>query len=91
MIDFEAWYAERYPDLDPALDDSCGDLQSAFHAGAESPAYHWRDIFAGQALNGWLASCDQGQWQKPPEVAQLAYEFADAMLEARKAPTGETP
>ena len=39
-----------------------------------------RDYFAGQALAG-LAACDDF---KVPDHMPLAYEIADAMLEARK-------
>ena len=45
-----------------------------------------RDYFAGQALAGWFAT----QWPKGDddersEVAEICYEMADAMLEARNA------
>jgi len=40
-----------------------------------------RDYFAGQALMGHLASFGESD---PKGIAQSAYEFADAMLEARK-------
>ena len=40
-----------------------------------------RDKFAMAALSGMCAS--NTQWQYPQEVSILAYETADAMLEAR--------
>jgi hypothetical protein len=42
-----------------------------------------RDWFAGQALAGLLA--DPNVLGGAPEVANTAYRFADAMLEARAA------
>jgi hypothetical protein len=44
-----------------------------------------RDYFAGQVING-LVSTLTSSWQKNygPELAKIAYEVADAMLEARK-------
>jgi hypothetical protein len=44
MTDFEAWYLERYPDLDPNLDDAFDELRSAFNAGAASQAMTWQPI-----------------------------------------------
>lgn len=43
-----------------------------------------RDWFAGQAMAGWLASYGPDDAVKPKGVAELAYQVADAMLEARK-------
>jgi hypothetical protein len=45
-----------------------------------------RDWFAGQALNGYLASWEMNQpaFFNLPHVAQTAYAYADAMIEARK-------
>ena len=40
-----------------------------------------RDWFAGQAMAGMLANSDRDGY--PEDRAQLAYEYADAMLEAR--------
>ena len=57
-----------------------------------------RDWFAGYALNGMLASETQGNGMCPPvpegvtwesTVAKCAYEYADAMMEARKPETTE--
>jgi len=42
-----------------------------------------RDYFAGQALAGWLSTADLCRYVPPNEVADLAYEFADAMMKAR--------
>jgi hypothetical protein len=104
MTDFEAWYLERHPDLDPNLDDAFDELRSAFNAGAVSQASAWREIFAGQesqaktlrdefagqALNGWISSAtNHDVYLDPVHYAGLSYEFADAMLEARKTPKGE--
>ncbi len=44
-----------------------------------------RDWFAGRALEGILANPDEEAMEAPAdEVAQLAYKFADAMLEERE-------
>ena len=43
-----------------------------------------RDYFAGQALNGWLASFPEGAGVKPKPLAEFCFEVADAMMEARK-------
>lgn len=45
-----------------------------------------RDWFAGQALQ--LAAHTEWFSQSPEHVAQRAYRLADAMLEARRNPTG---
>jgi len=50
-----------------------------------------RDYFAGQALNGYLASWEgtnAPDFFTPDHVAPLAYAYADAMLEARKGGQG---
>lgn len=47
-----------------------------------------RDWFAGQALAGICANCDEsglnGWVHSDKLAASVAYQFADAMLEARK-------
>jgi hypothetical protein len=46
-----------------------------------------RDWFAGQALDGYLASWSDesdGNFFEPNHVAKSMYAFADAMLEARE-------
>ena len=43
-----------------------------------------RDYFAGEALQGLVASCTNGQELTPGLGAKWCYEMADAMLEARK-------
>ena len=48
-----------------------------------------RDEFAGQALAGWIASADATDFLDPKTSAEIAYEMADAMLEARKTPEGD--
>lgn len=44
---------------------------------------HLRDSFAGAALAGLLASRGMSAFQNAASFATTAYEFADAMLEAR--------
>jgi hypothetical protein len=53
MTDFETWYAQQNPDLDPALDDSFDEIRSAFNAGAVSQASAWRDILS---RHSWIYS-----------------------------------
>lgn len=44
-----------------------------------------RDIFAMQAMNGYLSSCSSyASGISPEEISKDAYKLADAMLEARK-------
>ena len=46
-----------------------------------------RDWFAGQALNGYLASWETNNapdFYETDHVAKTAYTYADAMIEARK-------
>lgn len=49
-----------------------------------------RDWFAGQALKGLLAKhgdagwCERGEVKSTLGAAQTCYDYADAMLEARK-------
>ncbi|MCX7283946.1 MAG: hypothetical protein NTX28_07855 [Novosphingobium sp.] len=53
------------------------------HAAGFKPKYETmlRDEFAGRALTGAV-----GGWVRTPkEAARLAYDFADAMMEARNA------
>jgi hypothetical protein len=47
-----------------------------------------RDEFAGQAMIGWMSAADHDDYLDPKFVACLSYEFADAMLKARKTPEG---
>lgn len=48
------------------------------------PGMTLRDWFAGQALAGWMASFPScGEGVVPVACARLAYDLADAMLEAR--------
>jgi hypothetical protein len=50
-----------------------------------------RDWFAGQALNGYLASWKDevpSEFFKPEYVANTCYGFADAMIAARKGGQG---
>ena len=47
-----------------------------------------RDYFAGQAMQGKLAanSIESGHYFTDPGLADIAYEMADAMIEARNEP-----
>lgn len=59
-------------------------------AGFGKPEYgmNLRDWFAGQALAGMMANCDESGvngWNGIElRASKVAYKFADAMLEARK-------
>lgn len=62
---------------------------SAFPAGTHN-GMTLRDVFAGQAMSGWVASFPtlaQAPVTKAnaDNVANVAYAIADAMLAARKA------
>jgi len=51
------------------------------------PGMTLRDWFAGQTLNGYLASWNDeipNEFFEPDYVAGRVYEFADAMLKARE-------
>jgi hypothetical protein len=43
-----------------------------------------RDYFAGLALSGFISSLNMEIYHDPKDYAPIAYEWADAMLEARK-------
>lgn len=43
-----------------------------------------RDVFAMQAMNGYLSGCSSYCVINPETIAEDAYKLADAMLEARK-------
>jgi hypothetical protein len=85
MTDFNDWYADQNPDLDPSLDGILIELRWAYEAGAASQAKTLRDEFAGQAL---VAVINLDRLLAKGNVAEAAYRYADAMLEARKT-TGE--
>ena len=58
-------------------------------AGGLASDMTMRDEFAGQALAGIASvAMHNDRAINPPEMAKAAYDFADAMLEARKT-TGE--
>jgi hypothetical protein len=57
------------------------------HGGDEGMTL--RDYFAGQALAGYFAN-PHTPHQDAAGCGGYMYEAADAMLEARKVPTGET-
>ena len=88
MEDFNDWYAQQNPWIDPESDDCLAELRKAYEAGAASQAETLRDHFAGQAMAGWISCADLELYLEPRTIADLSYDFADAMLEARKT-TGE--
>jgi hypothetical protein len=84
MTDFNDWYAQQNPDLDPRLDDFHQEARKAYEAGAASQDRTLRDEFAMAA-----SSCADHSWcMTPVQRASNAYYIADAMLKARKT-TGE--
>jgi len=56
-------------------------LDSINEINRKLPEITLRDIFAMSALNGILSDCDGYSQQ---HQAEIAYQFADAMLKARK-------
>jgi hypothetical protein len=53
----------------------------------DRPGMTLRDWFAGQALSGWIASWSiesSSEHFTPTHTAKCAYEYADAMIAARK-------
>jgi hypothetical protein len=84
MTDFNDWYAKTSPDLDPYLDDISDELRMAYEAGV-GQAKTLRDEFAGQAM---AAALREEDWMQMHDAANFAYEMADEMLKARKAPKG---
>lgn len=42
-----------------------------------------RDWFAGQALQGFLASLTEGEYTNPQDASKAAYDYADAMIQER--------
>jgi hypothetical protein len=84
--DFNHWYEKENPELDPYLDDITGQLLCAYEAGAASQAKTLRDEFAMAALANCRTQLN-GPAATPDDIATLAYGLADAMIEARKAPT----
>jgi hypothetical protein len=54
-------------------------------AGIQFPDEFWRDLFAAAALQGILAQPLESDWAFSPGLcAGSAYEYADAMIQARK-------
>lgn len=49
--------------------------------GQNAPGMELRDWFAGMALQGYLSS--QDGWCDPDRMAQIAYAYADALLDQR--------
>jgi hypothetical protein len=89
MTDFNDWYAQQNPDLDPRLDDFHQEARKAYEAGAASQAGTLRDKFAGQVdgfdagVNDQYAGCFNAD-KKPPQDDSLAwakwFAKADATL-----------
>jgi hypothetical protein len=51
-----------------------------------------RDEIAMQTLSGFISTLNMEIYYDPKDYAPIAYEWADAMLEARKTPPkGDTP
>jgi hypothetical protein len=48
MTDFNDWYAQENPDLNPLFDHCLDELRRAYEAGAASQVGTLRDHFAGQ-------------------------------------------
>jgi hypothetical protein len=84
MTNFNDWYARTPKNFPASLNNLSSLLRQAYEAGAASQSETLRDKFAGQALVG-LSS---GEGIYAEYTAKLAYQLADAMLEARKR-TGE--
>jgi hypothetical protein len=65
-----------------------GNPEVRFMDKPEESGWTLRDWFAGQALAGMMADTSTGgHWDA---YAKDAYAVADAMLEARKKPRGQT-
>jgi hypothetical protein len=84
MADFNEWYAQQNPDLDPRLDDFHQEARKAYEAGAASQDKTLRDEFAMSAM----ASVDISWCMTADQLALRCGQVADAMLEERKT-TGE--
>lgn len=69
---------KKTDDGDPAFPVQLGTQHDRYLA---APGMSLRDWFAGQALTGLLMRTSLGG---PKTLADMAYEFADAMLEERK-------
>lgn len=57
------------------------------HVEGQAPGLELRDLFAGFALAGLTSgylSDDHAEWERKETYAEVAYDLADAMLEARK-------
>lgn len=57
-------------------------LDSINEINRKMPEVTLRDLFAMSALNGIIAQCDFSESQQ--QYAEEAYNFADAMIKARK-------
>jgi hypothetical protein len=84
MTNFNDWHAKNWPLERVVAHEDCWDeLQEAYEAGAASQSETLRDKFAGQALEDLIAKFN-GRATKAEDVARSAYDFADAMIKARK-------
>jgi hypothetical protein len=87
MTDFNDWYDTETNEVPEGIRETWRVyFQRAYEAGAASQAKTLRDEFAMAALaNEWCSHTDECV---PSDTARDAYNFADAMLEARKTPEG---
>ena len=44
-----------------------------------------RDYFAAKAMQGFAAAADDTGWRSIDHIAEVSYQWADAMLKAREA------
>jgi hypothetical protein len=88
MTDFNDWYAQQNPWIDPERNDCLAELRKAYEAGAASHAKTLRDEFSGRAMQGILSGMDLSTMPPYEEFGPFCYRLADAMLKARKT-TGE--
>lgn len=64
------------------LADSCCEYGNTNRSDANGMTL--RDYFAAKAVQGFAASSDNVGWRSMDHIAETAYEWADAMLRARK-------
>jgi hypothetical protein len=75
-------------DNDPNTAEAAFPLCIPHHPGGSvsQPGMTLRDYFAAQMFHtAWLDREGDKSPQRPEEIAERAYEFADAMLKARRA------
>jgi hypothetical protein len=79
--------------MEKQIDDG-GPAYPAQFEKTDHPAWHQsegmslRDWFAGQALQGLMASCVHEDTPDPQYAARSSYRYADAMIAARKSGGG---